>query len=44
MLVWRDTETKRYDFEAQTVSDAAEIVEELSRAMEPFRPNLQAMN
>jgi hypothetical protein len=28
---------KRYDFEAQSVAEAAEIVDEIKRGMEPFR-------
>lgn len=29
-------EQKRYDFEAQSVTDAAEIVEEIIKGMEPY--------
>ena len=37
IVVARDKEdTKRYDFEAQSVNDAAEIVEEIRRGMEPY--------
>ena len=41
VIIFRERETKRYDFEAQTVADAAEIVEEIARAMEPFRARMQ---
>jgi hypothetical protein len=33
----RDKETKRYDFEAQTVAEAGEIVAEIKKGMDPFR-------
>lgn len=37
MICVRDKEdTKRYDFEAQSVTDAAEIVEEVTKGMEPY--------
>lgn len=36
-------DTKRYDFEAQSVNDAAEIVEEISKGMEPYDQQHQAM-
>ena len=37
VVIVRDKEdTKRYDFEAQSVGDAAEIVEEIQRGMEPY--------
>lgn len=37
MIVIRDKdETKRYDFEAQNTTDAAEIVEEIRKGMKPY--------
>ena len=41
VIIFRERETKRYDFEAQSVSDAAEIVEEISKGMEPYHPQHQ---
>lgn len=37
VLVFRERETKRYDFEARSTDEAAEIVHELKKGMEPFR-------
>lgn len=37
VVVYREKESKRYDFEAQSVSDAAEIVEEITKGMEPYQ-------
>ena len=37
VVVFREREKKRYDFEAQTVMEAGEIVEEIRKGMEPFR-------
>lgn len=36
VIIFRERETKRYDFEALTVNDASEIVEEITRGMEPY--------
>ena len=41
VIIFKERETKRYDFEAQSVSDAAEIVEEISKGMEPYHPQRQ---
>ena len=38
VIIFRERETKRYDFEAQNVVEAAEIVEEIRKGMEPFHP------
>ena len=41
VVIVKDKEdTKRYDFEAQSVGDAAEIVEEIQRGMEPYDQQL----
>ena len=37
VVVFREREKKRYDFEAQTVGEAGEIVEEIRKGMEPFQ-------
>lgn len=37
VVVFRERETKRYDFEAQNISEAAEIVVELRKGMEPYQ-------
>ena len=37
VFIFREKETKRYDFEAQNATEAAEIVEEIRKGMEPFR-------
>jgi len=37
VVVYREKESKRYDFEAQSVLDAAEIVEEITKGMEPYQ-------
>lgn len=37
VIIFRERETKRYDFEALTVNDASEIVEEIIRGMEPYQ-------
>lgn len=39
MVVFRETAQKRYDFMAQTAAEAAEIVDETTRGMEPYRHN-----
>jgi target of rapamycin complex 2 subunit MAPKAP1 len=36
VVVFRDRETKRYDFESPTAEEAAEIVGEIRKGMEPF--------
>ena len=41
VIIFRERETKRYDFEAQSVGEAAEIVEEIRKGMEPFRPQFE---
>ena len=43
VIIFRERETKRYDFEAQTVGDAAEIVEEITRGMEPYQARFQGL-
>ena len=37
VVVFREREKKRYDFEAQTAGEAGEIVEEIRKGMEPFQ-------
>ncbi|KAL8925634.1 MAG: hypothetical protein Q9172_002138 [Xanthocarpia lactea] len=39
VVVFRDNAQKRYDWIAQTAAEAAEIVEETSKGMEPYRHN-----
>ncbi|KAI4111131.1 MAG: hypothetical protein LQ339_000859 [Xanthoria mediterranea] len=39
VVIFRDTAQKRYDWIAQTAAEAAEIVEETTRGMEPYRHN-----
>lgn len=41
VVVYRDRETKRYDFEAQSAEEAGEIAEEIQKGMEPFRTGLE---
>jgi len=36
MLVWREKETKRYDFEASSPEEAADIAGEVRRGVEKF--------
>lgn len=44
MIIIRDKDdTKRYDFEAQSTIDAAEIVEEIRKGMEPYGQQHQMM-
>ena len=44
VIILRDKdEQKRYDFEAQTVNDAAEIVDEIRKGMEPYDQQHQGM-
>ncbi|KAI9880200.1 MAG: hypothetical protein M1830_004786 [Pleopsidium flavum] len=40
VVVFKERETKRYDFEAQSVAEAAEIVVEIKKGMEPFQDML----
>ena len=42
VVVFRDRETKRYDFEGQSVSEAVEIVAEIRKGMEPFMAGMEA--
>ncbi|KAL8828780.1 MAG: hypothetical protein Q9191_002392 [Dirinaria sp. TL-2023a] len=42
LLVFREREQKRYDFEASNATDAAEIVEEINRAIEPYKKQEQS--
>ena len=37
LIVYKATESKRYDFEAKSADEAAEIVGELKKAMSPYR-------
>lgn len=37
LIVYKATESKRYDFEAKTADEATEIVGELKKAMSPYR-------
>lgn len=37
VIIWREKESKRYDFEAATQGEADEIVAELQRGLEPYR-------
>lgn len=39
VVIFRDTAQKRYDWIAQTAAEAAEIVEETTKGMEPYRHN-----
>lgn len=43
IIVFRERETKRYDFEAQTPVEATEIVDEVTKAMEPFHSQRQGL-
>lgn len=36
-MVYKATETKRYDFESRGTDEAAEIVEELKKGISPYR-------
>jgi hypothetical protein len=36
-VVYKATESKRYDFEARSTLEAAEIVEELKKGISPYR-------
>lgn len=35
-MVYKATESKRYDFEARNADEAAEIVEELKKGIAPY--------
>ncbi|KAF7560327.1 hypothetical protein G7046_g3824 [Stylonectria norvegica] len=37
LVVYKATESKRYDFEARSANEAAEIVEELKKGISPYR-------
>lgn len=37
LVVYKASETKRYDLEAKSVDEAAEIVEELKKGISPYR-------
>jgi len=37
VVIWREKESKRYDFESATQAEADEIVAELQRGLEPYR-------
>ncbi|KAL9137851.1 MAG: hypothetical protein Q9175_000946 [Cornicularia normoerica] len=43
IIIRERDDTKRYDFEAQSTVDAAEIVEEIRKGMEPYDQQHQAM-
>ncbi|MCJ1316728.1 hypothetical protein MMC15_002049 [Xylographa vitiligo] len=43
VIIFRERETKRYDFEAQSISEAAEIVKEIRKGMEPFHPHVEGL-
>jgi target of rapamycin complex 2 subunit MAPKAP1 len=36
LVVYKATETKRYDFEAKTADEAAEIVHEIKKGIAPY--------
>jgi hypothetical protein len=40
VIIFKERETKRYDFEAQNAEEAAEIVKEIRKGMEPFHAEL----
>jgi len=40
VIIFRERETKRYDFEAANISESAEIVQEIRKGMEPFHTQL----
>ena len=43
VIIFRERETKRYDFEAQSIPEAAEIVKEIRKGMEPFHPHVAGL-
>ena len=42
-MIFREKETKRYDFEAQSATDAGEIVEEIKKGIEPYQRQNRVM-
>ncbi|KAI2639693.1 SIN1-domain-containing protein [Hypomontagnella submonticulosa] len=40
LLVYKDTESKRYDFEARNTQEAAEIVRELKKGISPYNRDI----
>ena len=40
MIVFKADESKRYDFEARSVEEAAEIVRELKKGVSPYNNNI----
>jgi len=40
VVIFRERETKRYDFEAGSIKEADDIVEEIKKGVEPFRDSL----
>ncbi|KAI9815512.1 MAG: hypothetical protein M1827_002646 [Pycnora praestabilis] len=40
VVVFKERESKRYDFEAQNVMEAAEIVQEIKKGIEPFSDDI----
>ncbi|KAI1435785.1 SIN1-domain-containing protein [Xylaria sp. CBS 124048] len=40
LLVFRDSETKRYDFETKTAQEAAEIVREMKKGIAPYNKDI----
>ena len=42
-MIFREKETKRYDFEAQTATDAMEIVEEVKRGIKLRNPAMAGL-
>jgi len=40
VVVFKERETKRYDFEASSADEASEIVHEIKRGIEPFRATM----
>lgn len=39
VVIYRNVETKRYDFEAKSVDEAAEIVSEIKKGISPYHNN-----
>ena len=40
VIVFKERETKRYDFEAQSVDEAVEIVREIKKGVERFQEGI----
>ena len=40
LLVYKTTETKRYDFEARNTQEAAEIVREIKKGVSPYNKDI----